>query len=998
MTSNRPIRFVYDDAQSHQLDAIDTIVDLFADIPSQESGFMTQSGAVGNLPGTALREYDSDLSQRYGDALARNGLPRTMYPEVEFTTSSGFASFLPQPVDVPHFSIEMETGTGKTYVYLRTIYALRKRYGFGKYVIVVPSVAIYEGVRAAFQSMRGHLAALYGNEVTRLIEFDSDKLSDLREYESNQSCDILLMTVDSFNKQNNRIYRMTDKLPGGRYPISYIQSVQPIVILDEPQNMESELAQQAIHTLNPLCVLRFSATHRDPRNLVYRLTPFDALRLGLVKQVHVLGLVNDSTGNAADPVLRGINRTNRTLKSASLEIPYLLNGTLNRRVIEARVGEDLYARSSRFDPLNGWRVSDFGSDANGDYVSFTNGTVLRGGGSMDPALRRELFRQQIRQTILTHIERQALLRAQGIKVLSLFFIDRVASYRGSGDDAIVKNLFAEEFSQIRATVPEWATIEPEAVSAAYFAKDKSGAYADIDKQDQLKAEYALIMTEKEKLLSFDEPRCFVFAHSALREGWDNPNVFQICTLRETQSEMRKRQEIGRGLRICVDQSGNRVFDEDVNILTVIANASYESFCADLQNEFREEGPGIDPPPVPVNAANATIQRRPLVAKEADLLAQFWGQVAKRVTPQIHVDEMTLLREGKERLATTDFPMVHITRSEGRFVMHEVTLRLVAIKGYIVDFDIERVGSRVDDRVTERVSVHLDKPIVSVRIDIPELRGRVVTRIDARNELVQLSTGEEIYLDGSLTFKQRGVVQATEPGQREAVTVHYPIIDFPARVGSELQLSRAMIRDLFESIPLAQRERFLTNPEGFTSTFIETMRDVLRAHIVPRIRFTVHDDLIRTLDEVLPASMTAKQRELVKTPERALYPQTQKDSEEEHRFIEQLESDDEVILYFKFPLKYKIDFPEIIGNYNPDWAVIRRGPRNTSEVFLVRETKGTDDLSKLRFAHEKHVIGTAYRCFREMGIDYRVVRGTNAQWYQPHRDGGVSDYATSVGQE
>jgi restriction endonuclease len=322
--------------------------------------------------------------------------------------------------------------------------------------------------------------------------------------------------------------------------------------------------------------------------------------------------------------------------------------------------------------------------------------------------------------------------------------------------------------------------------------------------------------------------------------------------------------------------------------------------------------------------------------------------------------------------------------------------LVAIRGSFVDFEIVRIASRVNDELRDRVTVHHEKAIVSTVIDAPELRHAVVKEIDVQQELVRLSTGETIYLEGSIEFFQRGVVQTKSPldGQQQ-VEVRYPIIDFPARVGRELQLSRAMTRQLFESIPLAQRERFLTNPEGFTNTFIEVMRDVLRAHVVERIQFVVHEDLIRTLEEVLPEQMTAKQRELVETPNYALYPATQVDSEEEKSFVRQLEEDDEVILYFKFPLKYKIDFPEIIGNYNPDWAVIRRGPRDTPEVYLVRETKGTDDLEKLRFAHEKHVIRTAYRCFREMGIDYRVVRGTNKQWYQPDADAGIQSYAQSL---
>jgi len=981
------IRIRYNDAQAHQVEAIQAVIDLFQDIPHQDTGFMTGAGAVVNLPGQSLVDYQDEIDQRFTDVqLANRTGGGGMFRTVDYTMSSGLEGMLARPVEVPHFSVEMETGTGKTYVYLRTIYALRQQNGFGKFVIVVPSVAIYEGVKSAFQSMQAHLAGLYGNETTNLIEFDSDNLSCLRAFETTQTCDILLMTIDSFNKKNNRVYRPTDKLPGGRLPIHYIQSVQPIVILDEPQNMESQLAQSAIHTLNPLCVLRYSATHRNAVNVVYQLRPFDALRRGLVKQVHVLGVVNGAALNNPRPFLVDVRQEGRRMVSAGVNVPYLIDGEMSRRVIEVKLNDDLYTKSGRFEELrHGWNVVDFGRDEQGKFIRFANGEILRSGGSADPAVREALFRQQIRETLESHVRRQHALKHQGIKVLSLFFVDRVASYRG--DQAIVRTLFAEEFMRIRARVAEWRDLTAEDVSAAYFSKDKQGRDVDVDKQEDLKEEYRLIMRDKERMLSFAERKCVIFAHSALKEGWDNPNVFQICTLRETQSEMRKRQEIGRGLRICVNQDGERVFGDEINILTVVANASYEEFVRDLQTELHEDGV-IDPPPPPVDATKARIARRSLSADEEQHLRAFWQKAARRVTAQLHVDEEQLVQEGISRLNRTEFPEVTIDRTQGKFMMMRLRATLREVDGYGATFELERHASRVDADATEVRRITLNKSLAGQVVDAPELRQRVIKQIDMAQQKVHLSTKEVVRVGESLELFQRGIVKTSTEQAQQVVEIRYPIIDFPKRVGDELQLSRRMVERLFTGLSVDRQEVFLRNPEGFTNRFIDTMRDVIRAHVVQRVTFVAHDDVMASMDELLAPEMQAAQREVIATHQRALYVQTQYDSNEELKFIRQLEENGDVVLFFKFPPKYKLDFPEIIGNYNPDWGVIRRPVHGQTQMYLVRETKGTAELEKLRFSREKYVILTAYRCFKELNLDYRVVVGDDFDWWLSKQDAGI----------
>ena len=995
-TSSTTMRFVYDDRQSHQISAIESIVELLQDVPRQDSGFALPTGAVANLPEEQLQDYAAELSERMAEIQKRNNVvdPRSagqfLRPEVEFLTSSGLNAHVMPPnaptVTVPHFSIEMETGTGKTYVYLRTIYALRQTYGFGKFVIVVPSIAIYEGVKAAFNSMRVHLQQLYNNERCNLIEYDGEKLSKLREYETQRTCDILLMTVDSFNKCSNLIFKSSEKLPGGRLPINYIQSVQPVVILDEPQNMESDTAQKAIHTLNPLCVLRYSATHRNAINVMYQLRPFDALRMGLVKRVQVIGLTSASTQNDTQPMLLGVTYSStKKPTSARVEYPVIESGIVKRKAAEFRLGQDVYAQASK-QPIvaDGWRINDFGKRDGREFVSFQNGQVLYVSSVADVQVRREIFRQQIHATIDMHIRRQAVLEAQGIKVLSLFFIDKVASYRGNDDEALVRTIFAQEFARLQDRYARWRGLSAENVSAAYFAADKSGALTDDEKKMELKREYQLIMHDKENMLSFAEPKCFIIAHSALKEGWDNPNVFQICTLRETQSELRKRQEIGRGLRICVNQSGERVFGDDVNILTVVANESYELFVQRLQTEMDREGlsPDVVRELTPQQVMKP-INRRTLSARDAQYFDQFWAKAARRITANIRIDDVALLREGQERLRNTEFPEPRIVLTKGEVTMARVMVTLNHIDGYGATISLKQFSSRQTDDIASDVRVTLGQPLVSTSIDLPELRMRTIEKIDSMQQMVLLSTGESLYVGVTVELFHGGVFKPLRHEEKQVVSdVRYPIIDFPKRVGDELQLSHHMIRELFAAIPLGQRVLFFQNPEGFTSTFLDVMRDVLRAHVVQRLSFTVHDDLIGTITDWFPATVEAVQKKLVDTSQRSVYDKTPIDSGVEERFVAMLEGDDEVLFYFKFPHKYKLDFPEVIGNYNPDWAVVRRGPRNEPELYLVRETKGSENIENLRFVHEKHKIRAAYRCFAELGLDYRVVSDTTNEWWHP----------------
>ncbi|RMD60286.1 DEAD/DEAH box helicase, partial [Candidatus Parcubacteria bacterium] len=582
------LKLKFDPNQQYQIDAVQSVVDLFEGLLRQADAALLQAEIVPNLPPYQVlsEEWLYDNLRRIQK---RNGIEAPLLGSLEVDEGMVLEGAGYESWRYPNFTVEMETGTGKTYVYLRTIHELRQKYGFGKFIIVVPSVAIYEGVIKNFQITRDHFRALYGNETVNLIPYDGQRLSQLRGFAASTFVEILVMTLDSFNKKSNVIFKPSEKLPGERLPIQYIQETRPILILDEPQNMESDKAKAALRTLHPLFALRYSATHRTSPNLVYRLTPFDAYRLNLVKKIQVLGVTERENFNETYLHLVGIDTGRRI--TARLRTNVLEKGRLKEAEVTLRQGEDLFDKTGREEHRDaGWRVNEI--HAGQGFVEFENGKRLTLGQYIGPR-REEIFRVQIRETIRQHMQMQQKLQGKGIKVLSLFFIDRVANY--TDENGIIRRIFDDEFEKQKRYFPFYQNMRPEEVRGAYFAKKKTKKGEEfMDTSGRNKAEreaekaaFELIMKDKERLLSFNEKTCFIFAHSALREGWDNPNVFQICTLRDIRTERERRQSIGRGLRIAVNQDGERVFDEDVNILTVVANESYEHYAATLQSEYVE---------------------------------------------------------------------------------------------------------------------------------------------------------------------------------------------------------------------------------------------------------------------------------------------------------------------------------------------------------------------------------------------------------------------------
>lgn len=572
------MKLTFESNLEYQQDAIKSVTDLFEGQPLEDS----------------ILEFDLKEKQRSFIQGISNNL---ILSEEQILTNlqriqTNNEIKVSDKLDGMHFSVEMETGTGKTYVYLRSIYELNKLYGFKKFVIVVPSVAIREGVLKNLEITHEHFQTLYDNVPVNFQVYDSSKPSTLRGFTTNNNIEVLVINIDSFAKDENVINKPNDKL-NGQKPVEFIQATFPIVIVDEPQNMETEKRRTAIENLKALCTLRYSATHKNQYNLTYNLNPVKAYDLGLVKQIEVDSIIEENAYNDAFISVESITAT-KTKVTAKVTINSNENNGVRKKTITVKVGDDLYKLSNEREIyLDGYIIEEI--DAVNQCISISNGNLLYKGDSQGD-LSDEVMKFQIRKTIEEHLKKEKRLNKLGIKVLSLFFIDKVANYRSydlAGNP--VKGKFAEWFEEIyqeyisKPAFKELDKFRVNDIHNGYFSTDKNGRIKDTNGETKADDEiYNLIMKKKEELLDLNTPLRFLFSHSALREGWDNPNVFQICTLNETKSEIKKRQEIGRGLRLAVDQSGKRTYDQNINRLTVIANEAYDDFAKALQKEIEDD--------------------------------------------------------------------------------------------------------------------------------------------------------------------------------------------------------------------------------------------------------------------------------------------------------------------------------------------------------------------------------------------------------------------------
>jgi type III restriction enzyme len=985
----------FDPNQEHQSQAISAAVDLFEGLSPNVAQFQLGGEIIPNLPPSSALER-TWLLENLLKVQERNGIPLTAGLEEHremVLEGAGYESW-----NWPSFTIEMETGTGKTYAYLRTINELRQRYGFGKFVVVVPSVAIYEGVVKSFEITRSHLRSLYENEPVNLIRYEGTALSRLRGFAQSTGCEILVMTLDAFNRASGRgtnvIYRSSEKLPGELKPYQYIQETRPILILDEPQNMGSTLARSALATLHPLFALRYSATHRESPNVVYRLTPFEAFQRNLVKRIQVWGVTEHEDYNR--PFLRLDRVSNSGGIRATVTTWVTEHGATREAEIRLKVKDDLQRKTGRPEH-RGYIVDEI--HVGEKWMRFDNGVRLEQGTILGPD-RPAVFKLQIAETIRQHMVLQERLGPKGIKVLSLFFIDRVANY--TAPDGMIRKMFDDEFKRLRKEFGRWADKKPEQIREAYFAQriDRSGELSPVDlelddeeqnaEQRKLaKVAFELIMRKKEQLLSLSEPVSFIFAHSALKEGWDNPNVFQICTLNQTTSEMKKRQEIGRGLRICVDQSGARIPGDELNVLTVIANQSYASYARQLQSEYREAGEADEEIPMIRNARQRpAIRNDSIFLKNADF-DEFWRRLSQRCQYRIHLDVDALVHRSIGRLAYLPrYPEPKLVLEKGHWEVHRYTLTLKDVQGNKARIHLKHEATSGDETAST-----LGYQVGAVLGEIHHDIRLMPLRIEA------ISNGSEPSVEFANRIRlSKGVpaVFQSEEGQQvarreiRAADVRYPVFNLMDRTAKETGLTRATLGRIFKGLPQEAKLKIFKNPEGFAATFISEIREILGDMVASGVSFELTEAEPIHLEVLFPKEKRLAEHEQKEAGERGLYDLVQAESGPERRFVDRLKDDKQVVFYFKFPAAFKVSLPRLIGNYNPDWGIVRRDDTGKLTLHLVRETKGTTDKDRLRFPHERRKVVCATKYFGAAGMDYRQIDGETPDWWLPAPTQGELD--------
>ena len=649
----------------YQTHAIQAAVDLFIGQPNQQTEFglkaQNDMRLVANLP---LQINDEQLQQNLARQQNKFNFYRTLIEEQGI-----------------NFTVEMETGTGKTYVYLRTIFELNRQYGWQKFVIVVPSVPIREGVLHTLETTRSHFATLFDNpSVNPKYEYKSNQLSRLKAFATGNHIEILVMNIDAFAKESNVINTQNES---GDAPIRYIQHVNPIVIIDEPQNMETDIRRHAIASLNPLFTLRYSATHTNAYNPIFRLNPVQAYELGLVKQIEVDSVLADNDVNGAYVALKEINAG---AKPWSAKVEILVNDkSMKKKIVTIKQNQNLFDLSKQNEAYRTGYILD-GMNVEEQQIQFSGGLKVTKGVD-NSLLKDDIQKMQIRRTIEEHLRKEKILNPLGIKVLSLFFIDKVDNYRNDGK-------FYQWFEDIYRELTHGK--DPVGVHEGYFSKDKKGVLKDTNGTTQADNDtYHLIMRDKETLLSLDKPLRFIFSHSVLREGWDNPNVFQICTLNDTHSEIKKRQEIGRGLRLPVNQFGVRSHERDKNILTVIANESYEEFATKLQREIEEDcGVSFDKGQIKNKLDRKYVRYRKDFSQHPEFAA-IWERIKHQTTYRVNFSQDELIESAVKNL-------VKMPRIDEVKIRHEKVAFAINEKGVTTEY-------RSSNQVTSKT--HWDIPDV-----------------------------------------------------------------------------------------------------------------------------------------------------------------------------------------------------------------------------------------------------------------------------------------------
>lgn len=968
----------------YQNEAIRSVVDIFKGQTPMTSNFTVLTGKSlndGQLQmgvvqsstgiGNKLELISEDILNNVQDIQMRNNLPRS------------------EKLDGMNFTVEMETGTGKTYVYLKSIYELNKQYGFKKFVIVVPSVAIREGVDKSLQITKEHFNSIYDNESAEYFVYDSSKLEQVRNFATSNAIQIMIINIDAFRKgfedpqkedKANIIHRKQDKLNGQR-PIDLIKETNPIVIIDEPQSVDTTpKSKEAIASLNPMCTLRYSATHVDKYNMVYRLDAVDAYEQRLVKKIEVLSVRSEESFNK--PYIRLVETKERKAK-IELDVQDK-KGVVKRTSKMIKLGDDLFDISGEREIYRNYVVEDISWGENDEYIVINGETIWlnKAIGDIDDDI---IKRFQIRKTIEEHLEKENRLNKKGIKVLSLFFIDKVANYRDySKDGAIIPGKYATMFEEEYENLIKQErfknninrNISIGSTHNGYFAQDKKGKLKDTKGNTQADEDvYSLIMKDKERLLDMSNPLRFIFSHSALREGWDNPNVFQICTLKDSAGTyIKRRQEIGRGLRLCVDQSGERVNDSSVNTLTVMANESYAEFVNSLQKELQEDTGvrfGVIEKHSFANVKRFDNEKQEEVYLGYDKSEEVFkylmdnsyidkkGNIQDKLKKEIDALDMFDIGQDKFTLENTDFQEFFsgiVDELSHRCSVYEIK---DASKKQRVKLNKAVIDSEEFVALWEKINT---KTIYSVNFDSNKLIENCIERISkmARIEAPKIVSRKDTVnitreLGATSKFK-------AESSEEESYTTNY-LPDIITELQNKTNLTRKTVISIL--VGSKRLDDFKRNPQKFIEEVVRIIRSELRVFVTNGIKYEKIDDYysvetFNSSDETLLAYLNDKVVESTKSP----YDYTVCDSKVELKFAKRFENDPRVKVYVKLPNWFKIDTP--LGNYNPDWAVVI-DKNGEEKLYFVIETKGKSDRDELR-PEEKAKIVCAEKHFEALGTE------------------------------
>lgn len=907
--------------------------------------------------------------------------------------------------------IEMETGTGKTYVYIKTMFELNKKYGWSKFIVVVPSIAIREGVKKTFEITADHFMEYYGKKA-RFFIYNSSNLNQLDNFSSSSDINVMIINTQAFasslkedgrSKEARIIYSKRDEF-GSRRPIDVIKANRPIIILDEPQKMGGDVTQKALKNFNPLFCLNYSATHAKQHNLIYVLDALDAFNKKLVKKIEVKGFeVKNFRGTDSYLYLEQIVLSTKKPPMAKMDLEISYDKSINRKIRILGVGDDLYYVSQEMEQYKGYTISEI--DPLRGTVTFTNGEIIKTGEVNGDVSEKDMRRIQIRETILSHFEKEEKLFSMGIKTLSLFFIDEVAKYRQYDEDGKETlgeygQMFEQEYINIlndytaMLDTPYQRYLKStcsniHCIHKGYFSIDKkTGRSIDStlkrgsEFSDDISA-YDLILKNKERLLSFDEPTRFIFSHSALREGWDNPNVFQICTLKHSDSNTAKRQEVGRGLRLCVNQDGNRMDVQscgesvhDINTLTVVASESYKTFVTDLQSDiktvlydrptaaaseyFKGKYVKVDDVPTLIDDDKANMI-------EFYLIQNGYVDVKRKVTDKYRQDvnngtaaelpeELKPMEEGIHTLIQavyddsvlkdmfTDGHKTKITENpfNENFAKKEFQALWKEINhkyAYKVEFDSKEL--------IKKAILHIDE-----KLFVSELQYTTTIGYQ-KSEMNEYELGRGASFTGEKTRTQ--TLKHTGTSQ-----IKYDLI---GKVAEGTALTRKTVSAILQGIQVDKLYMFKNNPEEFITKVVKLINEQKATMIVEHISYDIidgkYDSTIFTAEkntQSFDKAFLAK-----KAIQDYVFTDGSADKSIERTFAEDLDAAEEVCVYAKLPRTFKIPTP--VGNYSPDWAIAFYEGK-VKHIFFVAETKGTMESLNLR-PIEQAKISCAKKLFNEL---------------------------------